>query len=101
LVKGFMNEIQDLPLRAATWIGNLIVLIVSDGIDTSFGIQIKLDSLVLDSEGARGRPASTVIEPALLDVYGELYFPIPKEIEPSLIPEALTPIRISLSYDFL
>ncbi len=101
LVKGFMNEIQDLPLRAATWIGNLIVLIVSDGIDTSFGIQIKLDSLVLDSEGARGCPASTVIEPALLNVYGELYFPIPKEIEPSLIPTAFKTIRISVSYDFL
>jgi len=101
LVKGFMNEIQDLPLRAGTWIGNLIVLMASDGIDTSFGIQIKLDSLILDSQGGRGLPGSTVIDPVLLAVYDELYFPIPKEIEPSLVPTASNTIRISVSYDFL
>jgi hypothetical protein len=100
LVKGMMNEIQDLPLRAATWINNLIVLMVSDGVDTSFSIQIKLDSLVLDSDGGRGLPASTVIDLRLLEVYGELYFPIPSKIEPSLVPDSKE-IRINVSYDFL
>jgi molecular chaperone HtpG len=101
LVKAYMNEIQDHPLRAATWIGNQIALIVSDGVTTSYGIQIKLDSLVQDSDGGRGRPGSTVIEPRLLSIYGELYFPIPKQIEPALIPARSETIRIAVSYDML
>lgn len=101
LAKGFQNELLDLELRAATWASNRILFIASDGFDTSFNIEIKLDTLVVDGNGGRGLPGSAMIEPRMLPVYGGLYFPIPPEVEPALVPGTSDSIRIRVSYDLL
>ena len=101
LSKALMNELHDLPVRAASWIANQVFFVASDGIGSVYSVRIKLDSLVLDSTGVRGGPSSTTIDSRLLPLYDVLYFPIPKAIEPALIPFGAEKIQIMVYYDIL
>lgn len=89
--------IQQCEDRAALWAGNKITLFASDRISTAFQFDIRLDRLITTSDTTNGEGSGAIqMEPPVQALYEGLYFPIPKKLEPYLIPASNQEIRIEV-----
>jgi hypothetical protein len=96
------DVIQQCEGRAAVWAGNKVMLIASDLISTSFEFEVRLDELIT-AGAANGPVAGGAVEVAqpLQALFEGLYFPLPAELEPYLVPLGNREIRIEVSYDWI
>jgi molecular chaperone HtpG len=96
------DVIQQCEGRGAVWAGNKIMLIASDLISTAFQFEVRLDELIT-TEGAGGPVASGAVElpQPLQSLFDGLYFPIPAELEPFLVPSGDREIRIEVRCDWI
>jgi hypothetical protein len=96
------DVIQQCESRGATWGGNKITLVASDGISTAFQFEIRLDRII--STGSGNGPVASgadVLDRPLQALFGGLYFPIPKLLEAFLVPSGGQEIRIEVRCDWI
>jgi len=87
--------------RGVTWGGNKILYVASDTVSAAFQYEIVLDEIVstqLDGK-TRGEGAVALDRP-LQEMFGGLYFPIPRPLERYLVPQGAQEIRLQLSCDW-
>lgn len=95
----FGDVIKECDGRGVVWGGNKILFVASDNISSSFQFEVRLDHLIVTQgdggqstvEGAReiSRPVQEMNE--------GLYFPIPEQLEPVLVPGDDREVRIEVS----
>jgi molecular chaperone HtpG len=96
------DVIQQCEGRGAVWAGNKIMLIASDLVSTAFQFEVRLDELIT-TEGSDGRApggATNLVQP-LQSLFDGLYFPIPGELEPFLVPSGGREVRIEVRCDWI
>jgi len=96
------DVIQQCESRAAVWAGNKIVLVASDTISTAFQFEIRLDRIIVTS-GGTGPVAGGAeeLDRPLQALSGGLYFPVPRPLEPFLVPSGSHEIRIEVRCDWI
>jgi molecular chaperone HtpG len=96
------DVIQQCEGRGAVWAGNKIMLIASDLISTAFQFEVRLDELIT-TEGSGGLAAGGAVEleQPLQGLFDGLYFPVPVELEPFLVPSDGREIRIEVRCDWI
>ncbi len=96
------DVIQQCEGRGAVWAGNKIMLIASDLISTAFQFEVRLDELIT-TEGSDGLVAGGAVEleQSLQGLFDGLYFPIPAELEPFLVPSDSREVRIEVRCDWI
>ena len=94
--------IQQCEGRGAVWAGNKIMLIASDLVSTAFQFEVRLDELITTG-GSDGPVAGGAIEldQAIQSLFDGLYFPIPSELEPFLVPADGREVRIEVRCDWI
>jgi hypothetical protein len=95
----FGDMIKECDGRGVLWGGNKILFVASDNISSSFHFEIRLDHLIV-TQGDGGQ--STVegareINRPLQEMNEGLYFPIPEQLEPVLVPDGDREVRIEVS----
>jgi hypothetical protein len=94
--------IQECDGRGVVWAGNKITFVASDTVSTAFQFEVRLDRLITVVEGS-----TTAIEGAsqldrpMQSLFNGLYFPVPAELEPFLVPSAAEEIRIEIHCDLV
>jgi molecular chaperone HtpG len=96
------DVIQQCEGRGAVWAGNKIMLIASDLISTAFQFEVRLDELIT-TEGSDGLAAGGAVEleQPLQGLFDGLYFPVPVELEPFLVPSDGREVRIEVRCDWI
>jgi hypothetical protein len=94
--------IQQCEGRGAVWAGNKIMLIASDLVSTAFQFEVRLDELITTG-GSDGRVAGGAVEldQPIQSLFDGLYFPIPGELEPFLVPANGREVRIEVRCDWI
>ena len=87
--------------RGATWMGNKIHLMASDGISTAFQFDITLDELMFDLDTKALSQGAVEIGRSIQELFGGLYFPLPGELETHLVPVGDRKIRIQVDCDWV
>jgi hypothetical protein len=100
--EAYGDVIQQCEGRIAVWAGNKIMLIASDLVSTAFQFEVRLDQLIT-TEGGGGPAAGGAVEIAqpLQGLFEGLYFPIPRELEPFLVPPPHGEVRIEVHCDWI
>ncbi|MGO9583578.1 MAG: ATP-binding protein [Acidimicrobiales bacterium] len=100
--EAYGDVIQQCEGRGAVWAGNKVMLIASDLISTSFQFEVRLDQLIT-TVGADGPVAGGAVEIAqpLQGLFDGLYFPLPDELEPYLVPVGNREVRIEVRCDWI
>ncbi|MCW3033357.1 MAG: hypothetical protein JWM60_1702 [Solirubrobacterales bacterium] len=96
------DVIQQCEGRGGVWAGNKIMLIASDLISTAFQFEVRLDELIT-TEGSDGLSAGGAVEltQPLQALFDGLYFPVPVELEPFLVPADGREVRIEVRCDWI
>ncbi|MDL2279917.1 ATP-binding protein [Desulfovibrio sp. OttesenSCG-928-G11] len=90
--------LPDCESRGVVWAGNKIEYVISDTISAAFKYEIRLDLVVAattNSGEARAEGAIPLDRP-LQQMFDGLYFPIPALLEPFLVPDTNSEIRLEL-----
>ena len=100
--EAYGDVIQQCEGRGAVWAGNKIMLIASDLISTSFQFEVRLDQLITTggSDGPVAGGAVEITQP-LQGLFDGLYFPLPAELEPYLVPVGNREVRIEVRCDWI
>jgi molecular chaperone HtpG len=96
------DVIQQCDARAAVWAGNKLLFVASDAISTAFQYEVRLERIVVTT-GETGPVAggASQIERPLQGLFGGLYFPVPEQLEPYLVPRENQEIRIEVRCDWI
>lgn len=87
--------------RGVVWAGNKIEYVISDAVSAAFKYEIRLDEVVAaDINGVRRAEGAIELTTPLQQIYGGLYFPIPKPLENFLVPRDAAEIRVELYCDW-
>lgn len=96
------DVIQHCETRGAVWAGNKILFVASDGVSTAFQFEVRLDRIIaVDGVGVSPATGAVEIERSMQSLYDGLYFPIPNELEPFLVPSKDDEIRIEVRSDWI
>ena len=87
--------------RGAIWMGNKVHLMASDGISTAFQFDITLDELMFDLDTKTLSQGAVEIDRSIQELFGGLYFPLPGELEPHLVPVGDRKVRIQVDCDWV
>lgn len=87
--------------RGVTWGGNRILYVASDTVSAAFQYEILLDEIVsTETNGETRGEGALALDRALQEIFGGLYFPIPKQLERYLVPQGAEEIRLQLNCDW-
>ena len=88
--------------RGVVWAGNKILYVVSDAVSAAFQYEIRLDEVVAaDIAGTVRAEGAIQLDRALQEIYGGLYFPIPRPLERFIVPAGDDEIRLELHCDWI
>ncbi|MCY3981576.1 MAG: ATP-binding protein [Alphaproteobacteria bacterium] len=88
--------------RGVVWAGNKILYVVSDAASASFQYEIRLDEVVAaDVVGTIRAEGAIQLDRLLQEIYGGLYFPIPRPLERFMVPKGDDEIRLELHCDWI
>ncbi len=91
-----------LESRGVVWAGNKILFVLSDSVSAAFQYEIRLDEIVgANLNGIVRAEGAIQLEPPLQEMYGGIYFPVPKPLEPFLVPLGQDEIRLELYCDWI
>ncbi|RLA27903.1 MAG: hypothetical protein DRR11_17510 [Gammaproteobacteria bacterium] len=100
--KAYGDLLLDCESRGVVWAGNKILYVVSDTVSASFQYEIRLDEIVSVQVGGEPRAEGALpLERPFQEMYGGVYFPIPCELEPYLVPVGNGEIRVELHCDWI
>jgi len=95
----FGDMIKECDGRGVLWGGNKILFIASDNISSSFQFEVRVDHLIV----TQGDDGQSTVEGArelarpIQEMNDGLYFPIPEQLEPVLVPGDSREVRIEVS----
>ncbi|GFH63352.1 MAG: hypothetical protein ZNDK_1123 [Candidatus Desulfovibrio kirbyi] len=94
--------LPDCESRGVVWAGNKIEYVVSDAISAAFKYEIRLDQVVVaTTNGGEARAEGAIpFDRPLQQMFEGLYFPIPSPLEPFLVPDTNSEIRLELFTDW-
>ena len=95
------DVIIDCDDRGAVWMGSRILLVASDAISTAFHFEITLDHLLVEAGSGVLSQGAVVVERPIQQLFGGLYFPIPRDVESHLVPVGDQKILIKVLCDWL
>jgi molecular chaperone HtpG len=96
--KTFGNEIQTMAEVFAFWFGNRVTYVFSDGVETAFHYELRLNSFVTVDGDAGG----TVRLSKPIQEFGKAMFvEIPDKLEPFLVPAPGKDIYVTVNYDWI
>jgi hypothetical protein len=96
--KTFGNEIQTMTEMFAFWFGNRVTYVFSDGVETAFHYELRLNSFVTVDGDAGG----TVRLSKPIQEFGKAMFvEIPDKLEPFLVPAPGKDVYVTVNYDWI
>ena len=88
--------------RGVVWAGNKILYVVSDAVSAAFQYEIRLDEVVAANIAGTVRAEGAIqLDRLLQEIYGGLYFPIPRPLERFIVPKGDDEIRLELHCDWI
>lgn len=94
--------LQACESRGLVWAGNKVTFVASDTISSAFQYEIRLDELVAPvSNGDKRAEGAVELHQPVQEIYEGAYFPIPKFMEPFLVPVGDQEIRVELRCDWI
>ena len=88
--------------HGVVWVGNKITFVASDGVSAQFQYEIRLDEIVAANVGGEPRVEGALeLDRPLQEMFGGVYFPIPNQLEPFLVPEGNEEIRLDLHCEWI
>ena len=94
--------LQSCESRGLVWAGNKITFVASDTISSAFQYEIRLDELVAPaSNGDKRAEGAVELHQPLPELFEGAYFPIPRFMEPFLVPVGDREIRVELRCDWI
>lgn len=94
----FGDILLECQSRGIVWAGNKIEYVLSDTVNSAFKYEIRLDRVVVVAadNGEERAEGAIPIEHPFQQIFGGLYFPIPKTLQKFLVPESDKEIRLEL-----
>ena len=100
--KAYGDLLPECESRAVVWAGNKILYVVSDTVCAAFQYEIRLDELVAAEFSGTVRAEGAIkLDRLLYEIYGGLYFPIPRPLERFIVPRGNDEIRLELHCDWI
>lgn len=96
--KAFGDDIQAMEQSSLFWFGNRITFAFSDGIETTFHYEVKLQELVQLGEHVEG--GMIELGRTAQQIRGGLFLPIPDALERYLVPRGDLEITIRVNYEW-
>ena len=94
--------LQSCESRGVVWHGDKITYVASDTVSAAFRYEIELDELVIpEADGDRRAEGALELNQPLQEIFGGIYFPIPQQLEPFLVPIGTQEIRLKLHCDWI
>jgi hypothetical protein len=94
--------IQECDSRGAVWAGNKITFVASDTVSTAFQFEVRLDRLITIVEGSTtATEGASQLDRPMQSLFNGLYFPVPSQLDPFLVPTAAEEIRIEVHCDLV
>ena len=88
--------------HGAVWTGNRVTFVASDGVSAQFQYDIRLDEIVgVQTDGVIRAEGALDLERRPQLLFGGLYFPIPGELTPFLVPAGSEEIRLDLHCEWV
>ena len=88
--------------HGVVWIGNKMTFVGSDEVSAQFQYEIRLDEIVAVDVGGRSRAEGALeLDRPLQEMFGGIYFPIPKTLESFLVPKDNEEIRLDLHCEWI
>ena len=88
--------------HGVVWVGNKITFVASDGVSAQFQYEIRLDEIVAVEVGGEPRVEGALeLDRPLQEMFGGVYFPIPSQLEPFLVPGSNEEIRLDLHCEWI
>lgn len=88
--------------RGVVWAGNRILFVASDNVSVAFQYEIRVDEVVAADMGGAPRAQGAIqLERSMQEIYGGLYFPIPRPLNRFLVPQGEEQIRLELHCDWI
>ena len=88
--------------HGVVWIGNKMTFVGSDEVSAQFQYEIRLDEIVAVDVGGRSRAEGALeLDRPLQEMFGSIYFPIPKALEAFLVPKDSEEIRLDLHCEWI
>ena len=93
---------QSCESRGLVWAGNKITFVASDTISSAFQYEIRVDELVAPvSNGDKRAEGAVELFQPVQEIFEGAYFPIPRFMEPFLVPVGDREIRLELRCDWI
>lgn len=96
--KTFGNEIQTMTEVFAFWFGNRVTYVFSDGVETAFHYELRLNSFVTVDGDAGG---TVRLSKPIQEFGNAMFVEIPEKLEPFLVPGPGKDIYVTVNYDWI
>jgi len=96
--KTFGNEIQTMTEMFAFWFGNRVTYVFSDGVETAFHYELRLNSFVTVDGDAGG---TVRLSKPIQEFDKAMFVEIPDKLEPFLVPAPGKDIYVTVNYDWI
>ena len=94
----FGDVIKQYDNRGVVWAGNKVLFVASDGINSAFQFEVRLEHVITTGTGdQRTNEGAEQAVRSVQEVNGGLYFPLPSVLESVLVPSEHDEIRIEVS----
>jgi molecular chaperone HtpG len=88
--------------RGVVWAGNRILYVASDTVSAAFQYEIRVDEVVsAEVAGVKRAEGAVELDRPLQQLFDGLYFPVPRPLEPFLVPLGEKEIRLELHCDWV
>jgi hypothetical protein len=96
--KTFGNEIQTMTEVFAFWFGNRVTYVFSDGVETAFHYELRLNSFVTVDGDAGG---TMRLSRPIQEFGNAMFVEIPEKLEPFLVPVPGKDVYVTVNYDWI
>lgn len=96
--KTFGNEIQTMTEVFAFWFGNRVTYVFSDGVETAFHYELRLNSFVTVDGDAGG---TMRLSKPIQEFGNAMFVEIPEKLEPFLVPAPGKDVYVTVNYDWI
>lgn len=96
----FGDDIQAMPESAVFWFGNRITYAFSDGSDTAFHYELRLQRMLEIASDDGGGGGMERLERPVQEYGGGMFIPIPDVLVPSLVPTERQEVIVRVNYEW-
>lgn len=96
--RAFGNEIRTMKEVYVFWFGNRVTYVFSDGVNTAFHYELRLDRFIRVDGDAGG---TMRLERPIQEFGAAMFVQIPEKLEPFVVPTSQSDVLVTVNYDWI